>query len=61
MRLKQKDLKSLAQKLDISEEEYDGRNNASIRKSIWHSCNDLKLELTALPVDEAESKKYIQF
>ncbi|MCO8298512.1 ATP-dependent endonuclease [Tetragenococcus halophilus] len=57
LQLKQKDLKKLAQKLNVPEEEYDGRNNASIRKSIWHSCNDLKLDLTALPVDEAESKK----
>ncbi|MGC4693402.1 AAA family ATPase [Enterococcus faecium] len=55
--LKQTDLRKKIQALNISEEKYDARNNASMRKAIWQSCTNLELEETELIANKEDSKK----
>lgn len=55
--LKQTDLRKKVQALNISEEKYDARNNASMRKAIWQSCTNLELEETELIANKEDSKK----
>ncbi|EME8181202.1 lantibiotic ABC transporter, partial [Enterococcus faecium] len=56
--LKQTDLrKKKIQALNISEEKYDARNNASMRKAIWQCCTNLELEETELIANKEDSKK----
>ena len=57
LELKRTDLKYRANKLNISQENYNGNINSSIRQAIWNSFDDLQLITTELLVDKEDTKK----
>lgn len=55
--LKNADLKALARRLNLPSDIYLANSNPSIRAAIWHSIDNLQLELTELQVDKENAKK----
>lgn len=55
--LKNADLKALARRLNLPSDIYQANSNPSIRAAIWHSIDNLQLELTELQVDKENAKK----
>lgn len=55
--LKQKDLKARAKKLGVPDDNYDARNNASIRKAILDNYESNNYCLSEIEVDKEDAKK----
>ncbi|MFL0489212.1 AAA family ATPase [Bacillus sp. 179-I 2A5 NHS] len=55
--LKRTDLRRMVSSLDIDAGEYNSNVNHTMRKAIWNSCEDLRIQLINLRVDKEDSKK----
>lgn len=55
--LKNADLKERAQERNVNTPQVDNRVNAELRRAIWNSTDDLKLEPGEIPLDAEEAKK----
>lgn len=55
--MKRTELRDKVIALNIPPEEYNANINHSMRKAIWLSCEDLKIQLVNLRIDKEDSKK----
>ncbi|MED1268208.1 AAA family ATPase [Bacillus mycoides] len=55
--LKRTELRSKVNSLGIDPQEYNSNINHTMRKAIWSSCDDLRIQLVKLRVDKEDSKK----
>jgi hypothetical protein len=57
LQLKNSDLKKRLQERNIDANGIDQRSNPSIRRALWHACDDLRLEPVEIELNREDAKK----